>query len=77
MLRILRITFQSIVIFVQNDEHGTLDFSSFDDFFRTNDHRISLFLFEKRVYKFGSVKKLQIGHLFSHADVFDRDFELI
>ena len=47
MLRILRITFQSIVIFVQNDEHGTLDFSSFDDFFRTNDHRIGLFLFEK------------------------------
>ncbi len=38
---------------------------------------IRLFLFEKGVYKFGSVKKLQIGHLFSHTDVFDRDFELI
>ena len=36
-----------------------------------------LLLFEKRVYKFGSIEELQIGHLFSHTDVFDRDFELV
>ncbi len=36
-----------------------------------------LLLFEKRVYKFGSVEKLQVSHLFSHTDVFDRNFELV
>ena len=36
-----------------------------------------LLLFEKGVDKFGSVEELQIGHLFSHADVFDRNFELV
>jgi hypothetical protein len=36
-----------------------------------------LLLFEKRIHKFGSVEELQIGHLFAHANVFDRDFELI
>jgi hypothetical protein len=31
---------------VQNDSYGTLDFSSFDDFLRTDNHRFGLFLFE-------------------------------
>ena len=47
MLRILRITFQSIVIFVQNDEHGTLDLSLVIDIIRIDNHRIGVFLFEK------------------------------
>jgi hypothetical protein len=44
--RILRITFQSNVIFVQNNAYGTVDLSFIFGILWHNHHRFGVFLFE-------------------------------